>query len=114
VRIVGAVGAILYGIAGIAAGLAQQRTGLGPAEIDCSYRAKLIRDRAVALTERSPQHRLRDPHDVVFTLIRETLAACAEKDAKSSHELEAIEALLRDYQHLRVQEAEARSELLAL
>ena len=114
VRSFGLIGVILYGVAGAFTGLLQQRSGLGTEQIDCDYRVELLRDRVVALTERSPQQSLRDPQDdVVSTLIRETQTACADDDAQSAR-LQLIGERLREHQRLRAQEAEARRELLAL
>jgi hypothetical protein len=114
IRGIGLIGVILYGIAGALTGLAQQRRGLGTDQIDCDYRVELLRDRVVALTERSPQHSLRDPQDdVVSTLIRETQTACADDDAQSAR-LQLIGERLREHQRLRAREAEARRELVAL
>lgn len=112
---VGTLAVILYGIGGIYTGIAQQQLGLPPGEIDCAYRVELLRDRVAALTQRSPQQSLRDPQDdVVSTLIRETQAACATKDAQSARELETIASKLREHLRLRAREAEARRDLLAL
>lgn len=114
-RIVGAVGAIVYGVTGIALGIAQQRPGLPPDEIDCAYREELLRARVVALIERSLQQTLQDPQDnVVSTLIRETQAACAAKDAESARRLEELEAVLHRHLQRRRREAEDRRALLAL
>lgn len=114
VRLVGALVAILYGVVGIYGGLAQQRSDLAPSEIDCGYRTRLIRDRVVALTERSPAQSVGDPQpDVVSNLIRETLAACSE-DAERVRQLESIEAHLQAHVERRTREAEARHELLAI
>jgi hypothetical protein len=113
VRLVGALVAILYGVVGIYDGLAQQRSGLAPGEIDCAYRTRLIRDRVVALTERSPAHDARDPQpDVVSHLIRETVAACSE-NADSVHQLELFESHLRAHVERRARDKEASHELLA-
>jgi len=113
---VGAVGAILWGVVGISRGLAQQRSGLAPEAIDCAYRVKLLRDRVVALTERSPHERAEDPQDdVVSNLIRETRAACAARgDIESTKHLDDVAARLRDHLELRLREAQARRALLAL
>ncbi len=75
---------------------------------------QLIRDRVVALTERSPRQSVRDPQDdVVSTLIRETQGACASDDAQL-HRLERIGELFDTLQRIRTQGAETRRELLAL
>jgi hypothetical protein len=114
-QIVGAVGAIGYGVAGIAMGLAQQRSGLPPDEIDCAYRAELLRGRVVALIERSLQHSLQDPQDhVVSTLIRETQAACAATDDESARRLEEVSATFERHLSRRRSEAEDRRALFAL
>ncbi len=113
-RLVGALVAILYGVVGIYGGLAQQRSDLAASEIDCAYRTRLIRDRVVALTERSPAKDAVDPQpDVVSQLIRETVAACSE-DADSVRKLERIETHLRAHVERRDLERQARHELLAL
>ena len=115
VRIVGAVAAIGYGVTGVYLGIAQQTIGLPPEQVDCKYRVQLLRDRVVALTERSTAEAANDPQDnVVSTLIRESLAACAERDPQSSKELERIAAILRDHLEHTAREADARRELLAL
>jgi hypothetical protein len=116
IRIVGAVGAILWGFVGVGQGLAQQTLGLPPEEIDCAYRVKLLRDRVVALTLRSPQGGARDPQDeIVSNLIRETRVACANRgDVESTKHLDAIADRLRDHLQLRTREDQARRELLAL
>ncbi len=113
VRIVGLVALIGYGVFGAYKGVVQQRVGLPSEEVDCPYRVSLIRDRVVALTQRSPQQSLRDPQDdVVSTLIRETQAACPESDAQ--HQLQSIAERLHAFQRHRAQDAQARHELLAL
>lgn len=113
-RIVGLVGVIAYGAVGAAVGVNQQRLGLAPDQIDCAYRVELLRDRVVALTERSVQQSLHDPQDdVVSNLIRETQAACAS-DERHVAALERLWTRLRAHQRVRAQEAEARRELLAL
>ena len=114
VRLVGALIAILYGVVGVYGGLAQQRSGLAPSEIDCGYRTRLIRDRVVALTERSLPQSAGDPQpDVVSQLIRETLAACSD-DATSVRRLESIEAHLAAHVERRARDVRARHDLLAL
>jgi hypothetical protein len=113
VQLVGALVAILYGVVGVYGGLAQQRSGLAPSEIDCGYRTRLIRDRVIALTERSPAHSADDPQpDVVSKLIRETLAACSD-DAESVRRLESIDAHLHAHVERRALDIQARHELLA-
>ncbi len=116
IRIVGAVGAILWGVVGISKGLAQQTSGLAPESIDCAYRIQLLRDRVVALTERSPHERADDPQDnVVSNLIRETRTACAARgDIESTQHLDHVARRLRDHLLLRTSEDQARRELLAL
>jgi len=107
--------AILYGIAGIALGLAQQAASLPDERIDCAYRVHLLRDRVVALTERSPHDVAADPQDdVVSHLIRETRQVCARRDVESLPALDAIAERLREHQALRTREAQARGELLAI
>lgn len=97
VRIIGIVGVILWGVSAITLGLAQQRSGLAPGEVDCPYRVQLIRNRVVALTLRAPRFREGDPqNDVVLHLIRETQEACSA-DASSTQSLEQIEAVLRSH-----------------
>lgn len=114
-QLVGAIGAIGYGASGVALGLAQQRAGLPPDEIDCAYRAELLRARVLALTQRSAKESLDDPQDdVVSTLIRETQAACTAKDAESARRLDETARLLHEHLERRQQEAEARRALLAL
>jgi len=114
VRTIGLVGAIIYGVVGITAGLAQQQPGLAPSEIDCPYRARLLRDRVVALTLRSPSLQQGDPQDdVVLNLIRETQAACSA-DAASKQYLEQIEELLRAHVQHNARNSEIRRDLLAL
>lgn len=113
VRLIGLVAVIGYGVTGAYLGVVQQRVGLSPGEIDCPYRVSLIRDRVVALTQRSPQQSLHDPQDdVVSTLIRETQAACPDPDAQQT--LQSIAARLDTYQRNRAEDAKARHELLAL
>jgi hypothetical protein len=113
VRILGLVAVIGYGVIGAYQGVAQQRVGLSHGEIDCSYRVNLIRDRVVALTQRSPQQSLHDPQDdVVPTLIRETQAACSDPDAQQ--QLERIAEQLHAYQRNRAEDAQARQELFTL
>jgi hypothetical protein len=116
IRIVGAVGAILWGVVGVYQGLAQQTLGLEPEEIDCAYRVQLLRDRVFALTERSPHEGADDPQDaIVSNLIRETRAACASRgDVESTKHLDTIDDRLRDHLQLRTREDQARHELLAL
>lgn len=116
IRTVGALGAILWGIVGISKGLAQQSPTLASDSIDCAYRVKLLRDRVVALTERSPHDRANDPQDdVVSNLIRDTRAACAARgDFESTKRLDQVAARLREHLLLRDSEDQARRELLAL
>lgn len=114
VQLVGVVVIILFGVVAVGQGLAQQRPGLAPGEVDCRYRVRLIRDRVVALTLRSPRFRVGDPQDdVVLNLIRETQAACSA-DAQGMRSLEHIEDRLRAHTERNAREAEARNELLAL
>lgn len=113
-QIVGAVGAIGYGVTGIAMGLSQQRSGLPPDEIDCAYRTELLRARVVALVERSLQQSLQDPQDhVVSTLIRETQAACAANDDETARRLDQVASTLERHLDRRRREAEDRRVLLA-
>lgn len=115
IRFVGVFGAILWGVVGVSRGLAQQSLGLPPAEIDCAYRVQLLRDRVVALTQRSPLSGATDPQDdVVSNLIRETRTVCAERrDAESTHALDAIDRRLREHLQSRSRDQQARRELLA-
>lgn len=113
-RIVGTVGIILYGFAAVYTGIAQQRLGLRADAIDCAYRVQLLRDRMVALLERS--HRLAggDPQEhVISNLLRETRAACAADDAHTA-QLEEFERRLEAFRRHRALEAEAADALLAL
>ncbi len=113
-RLVGAIFAILYGAVGVSLGLSQQQRGLAPGEIDCAYRVELLRDRVVALTERSPVNRRGDPQvDVVSNSIRETLAACSE-DEHATRRLQAIGTHLSQHAERTAGDEEARRELLAL
>ena len=96
------VGTIVYTIVGASMGIAQQRIGMAAGHIDCEYRVTLIRDRVVALLERSPQQAADDPQEsIVSTLIRETHKACAQTDAESTRKLEIIDAQLREHQRVR-------------
>jgi cytochrome c-type biogenesis protein CcmH/NrfG len=114
VQLVGVLAIILVGVVAVGQGLAQQRPGLAPNEVDCRYRVRLIRDRVVALTLRSPRFRDGDPQDdVVLNLIRETQAACSA-DAASMQTLDRIEAQLRAHVQQNARESEVRRELLAL
>lgn len=114
VQLIGVAIIILMGVVAVALGLAQQRPGLAPSEVDCRYRVRLIRDRVAALTLRSPSFRQGDPQDdVVLNLIRETQAACSADDA-SMQNLDTIEAHLRAHIEQNAVESEARRELLAL
>jgi len=114
-RIAGIAGIILYGIAGIALGLEQQAASLPPEQVDCAYRVHLLRDRVLALTERSAHFVAVDPQDdVVSNLIRETRQVCARRDPESIPALDAIAVRLREHLELRNREAQARRELLAL
>lgn len=111
VQVTGSVAAILYGVAGVSMGLAQQRSGLAPGEVDCSYRVRLIRDRVVALTQRSPRLSEEDPQDdVVLNLIRETQAACSA-DAARIQDLERIERGLRAHVEGNARDLEIRQRL---
>ena len=113
-RSVGAVFAILSGVVGVSIGLSQQRRGLAPSEIDCDYRVELLRDRVIALTERSPITRRGDPQvHVVTNSIRETLAACSDNERASSR-LETIGTHLSQHLQRSAGDEEARRELLAL
>ncbi|MBK6916697.1 MAG: hypothetical protein IPH07_04780 [Deltaproteobacteria bacterium] len=115
IRLVGVSAAILWGVVGVSRGLAQQSVGLPSGEIDCAYRVQLLRDRVVALTQRSPSDRATDPQDhVVSNLIRETRTACANRgDLESEHALEAIDLRLREHLESRSRDQQARRELLA-
>jgi len=113
VQLVGVVVIILFGVVAVGRGVAQQRPGLASSEVDCRYRVRLIRDRVVALTLRSPSFRDRDPQDdVVLNLIRETQAACSA-DAPSLQTLELLEERLRAHVERNARESEVRRELLA-
>jgi hypothetical protein len=115
IRIVGLSLAILYGIGGVVLGLAQQAEALPSEQIDCPYRVSLLRDRVVALTERSPHDVAADPQDnVVSNLIRETQRVCAPRDAESTVALAAIAQRLSEHLELRAREAQTRRELLAI
>jgi hypothetical protein len=114
-RIAGIAGIILYGVAGIALGLEQQAASLPPEQVDCAYRVHLLRDRVVALTERSAHFAAADPQDdVLSNLIRETLQVCARRDPERVPALEDLAVRLREHLELRAIEAQARRELLAL
>jgi hypothetical protein len=107
---VGIIGAIIFGMAAIYAGIAQQRVGLDDAKIDCRYRVQLLRDRVIALTNQSLQSWLRDQDDqpeVVSTLIRETQVACATRDPQSANELQRLESHLVGYEQWRASQAKA-------
>lgn len=112
----GTAGVIAYGALGVAQGLAQQSPTLPPGEIDCGYRVNLLRDRVVAMTERSPHQRADDPQDeIVSNLIRETRAACASRgDVANTLRLDEIAGRLRDHLELRSREDQVRRDLLAL
>jgi hypothetical protein len=115
IQSIGISGIILYGIAGIVLGLQQQAAALPPEQIDCAYRVQLLRDRVLALTERSAHVVAVDPQDdVVSNLIRETRQVCARRDPESIPALDAIAVRLREHLELRNREAQARRELLAL
>ncbi|MCA9649639.1 MAG: hypothetical protein H6712_06620 [Myxococcales bacterium] len=110
-QVTGSVAAILWGVTGVAMGLAQQRSGLAPGEVDCEYRVQLIRDRVVAMTQRSHRFRDGDPQDdVVLNLIRETQAACTA-DATSIEHLDLIEASLRAHLEGNARDLEIRQAL---
>ncbi len=112
-RIFGFVALIGYGVLGAYQGVVQQRVALSPGDVDCPYRVSLIRDRVVALIQRSPHQSLHDPQDdVVSTLIRETQAACPDSDAQQR--LQSIAQRLHAYQRNRAEDAKARHELLAI
>lgn len=114
VQLIGVIVIILFGVVAVTLGLAQQRPGLSPNEVDCRYRVRLIRDRVVALTLRSPALRDGDPQDdVVLNLIRETQAACSA-DATSIQTLGRIREHLRAHVEHNARESEVRHELLAL
>ena len=113
VQLIGVVVIILSGSVGVGPGAGQPRPGLPPTRIDCRYPVRLIRDRVVALTLRSPSFRDRDPQeDVVLNLIRETHAACTA-DAASLQTLDHIEEQLRAHVQQNARESEVRRELLA-
>jgi len=114
VQLIGVTAAILFGVVAVTLGLAQQRPGLSPNEVDCRYRVRLIRDRVVALTLRSPSLRDGDPQDdVVLNLIRETHEACSA-DVESTQTLERIQEHLLRHIERNARESEVRRELLAL
>lgn len=113
VRTVGLVGIIGCGVAGAGLGLAQQVLDQPPEAVDCEYRVMLIRDRVIALTERSTSFARGDPQDdAVSNLIRETQAACAGTDAQPK--LDTIETLFEAHRSRRAQEMKATDAVLAL
>ena len=114
VRLVALTGAILWGVASTGYGVHQQRVGLAPGAIDCSYRADLLRDRIVAVLE---QPHLRAPDadtTVLATLLRETLAACAATAPPDvRHRLERLSALYLEATATRSRLDAIRQELFA-
>lgn len=97
-------------------GLWQQIPGLSDDQADCPYRVELMRERLLALMDRSPSRADTGPEaDEDFAnLLRETHAACRDASPETAHTLERItEAHARERER-RQQSAAARTELRAL
>lgn len=113
-RLVALTVAILWGVASTGYGVHQQRVGLAPEAIDCSYRADLLRDRIVAVLDKPRFHAPDADTTVLTTLLRETLAACAETAPPDVRErLERLAALHLEASATRMRTDAIRQEIIA-
>ena len=113
-RVIGSVGVISYGVAGVFAGLAQQRPELPQEKIDCEYRVYLLRERVVARLDQSrPKAQDANRGDPLSTLLRESQAACSD-DPELARRIDTIQGQLAAHQARIQHDARARQELLAL
>ena len=105
--------ALLWGVFSTVWGVRQQREGLPPDAIDCSYRVELLRDRVVAVMDQLHLQDLDGTRDSLTHLLRETQAACAAKDQRLARRLEQIRARYDLYLASVDRVDAARQELLA-
>jgi hypothetical protein len=116
IRILGAVVLIAFTLWGVGVGLRQQMPGLPDDQADCSYRVELMRDRLLALMDRTPSRAdagSEADHDFA-NLLRETHAACGDASPELAHKLERIAKHHARERERRRQSAAARAELSAL
>ena len=137
IRILGAVVLIAFALWGVGMGLRQQVSGLPDDQADCSYRVELMRERLLALMDRSPPSSRRFPagasrrfaigwaagwgadagseaDEDFANLLRETHAACRDASPETAHTLERIAQHHARERERRQQSAAARAELSAL
>jgi hypothetical protein len=90
--------------------------GLSDDQADCPYRAELMRERLLALMDRSPSRAAAgsEADDDFANLLRETHAACGNASPETAHKLERIAHQHARERDRRRQSAAAREELSAL
>ncbi len=116
-RVVGTISMISYATASAYVGIAEQEIGRHRSEMDCDYRAKLLRDRVLDQMDRSRHAILRVPEGdpQLPTLLRETEAACVANSPTLARSLALIRETLRDHEAWTASHVDkARHELLAL
>ena len=115
IRIVGAVVLIVFTLWGVGIGLWQQTPGLPEDQIDCDLRAELMRNRLLALMDRSPSRADTgaEAHDDFSNLLRETHAACGDASPELAITLDRIQAQYDRERERRQLSAAAREELRA-
>ncbi|HVH98968.1 MAG TPA: hypothetical protein VM869_09665 [Enhygromyxa sp.] len=115
IRILGAVVLIAFALWGVGMGLRQQIPGLPDDQADCPYRVELMRERLLALMDRSPRTATGSEADEDFAnLLRETHEACGDASPETAHKLERIAHHAARERERRRQSAAAREELSAL
>lgn len=112
IRIAGAVSVTGFILYGTLVGLRQQVTGLDSDEIDCEYRVRILRDRLLNTMERPILSARAD--DAFDNLLRETRAACADRDPELNTKLNEIQGIADQAQAWRTRSAKARTALRAL
>ena len=106
-------------------GLRQQIPGLPNDQADCPYRVELMRERLLALMDRSPPSSRRfaadwradtgsEADEDFANLLRETHAACDDASPETAHKLERIAKHHARERERRRESAAARAELSAL
>jgi hypothetical protein len=111
-RVFGAVSIAGFVLTGTLIGLRQQVTGLEADQVDCDYRVRILRDRLLNTMERPIlSARAEDAFD---TLLRETRAACADRDPELNKKLNEIQGIADQAKAWRTRSAEARAALRAL
>lgn len=113
IRILGAVVLIAFTLWGVGTGLRQQIPGLPDDQADCSYRVELMRERLLALMDRSADAGTEADEDFA-NLLRETHAACRDASPETAYTLERIAEHHARERERRQQSTAARAELSAL